>query len=297
MNKLRNLPLTHLRVFEAAGRLGTFTSAAKELGLTASAVSHSIRKLEEILNIALFIRSTREIRLTNDGMGLLEHIQKGFGELTYAIDFITSHKNQKIKIHSTPSFASQWLLPRFTDFVMQFPDIEISIFSSSEHVDFEHDQFDADIVYGEPIKSTYKKVPLALEVLTPLCSPNIAEQISKADDLYNQTLIQCDLQFLQWEGWFVANNMSSPTRFPLHFDRSYMAINAAVKGLGVVLESTLLAEQEIKNGTLVAPLIETTDEIHYMGHYLVYPDKKNYNPALETFKTWLLSQLSLGKFR
>lgn len=297
MNKLRNLPLTHLRVFEAAGRLGAFTSAAKELGLTASAVSHSIRKLEELLNILLFIRSTREIKLTDDGIALLEHIQKGFSELSCGIEFITSQKNQQIKIHSTPSFASQWLLPRFADFVMQFPDIEISIFSSSEHVDFEHDQFDADIVYGEPMKSTYKKIPLAVEVLTPLCCPKIAEQITKASDLYNQPLIQCDLQFLQWEGWFDANNMATPNRFPLHFDRSYMAINAAVKGLGIVLESTLLAEQEIKNRSLMAPLIDSTNEIHYMGHYLVYPDKKNYNPALETFKVWLLSQLSLGKFR
>ncbi len=297
MNELRNIPLSHLRIFEVAGRRGAFTFAAKELGLTASAVSHSIRKLEELLTVTLFKRSTREITLTKDGLILLEHIQRGFAEIKHGLDVITSNKNQQLRVHSTPSFANQWLLPRLTEFVNQFPDIEISISSSNEVVEFEQDKFDADIVYNEPAKSLYKKIPLSVEVLTPLCAPEVAAKIKRPEDLYKQALIQCDLQIYQWAGWFEANNMIPPIRFPLHFDRSYMAINAAIKGLGVVLESTLLAEQEIKNGLLVSPLIDITNEIHYIGHYLVYPERHHHNAALETFREWLLTQLSMGSFR
>lgn len=137
MNDLRNIPLSHLRIFEVAGRRGAFTFAAKELGLTASAVSHSIRKLEELLAVTLFKRSTREISLTEDGLILLEHIQRGFEEIKHGLDVITSNKNQQLRVHSSPSFANQWLLPRLTEFVNQFPDIEISISSSNEVVEFE----------------------------------------------------------------------------------------------------------------------------------------------------------------
>ena len=65
--------------------------------------------------------------------------------------------------------------------------------------------------------------------------------------------------------------MTPPNNYGLRFDRSFLAIAAAVDGLGVVLESKLLAEREIASGKLVCPLVNSTSEIHYIGHYLVFP--------------------------
>ncbi|WP_416340599.1 hypothetical protein [Pantoea eucrina] len=76
-----------------------------------------------------------------------------------------------------------------------------------------------------------------------------------------------------------------------------MAIAAAIDGLGVVLESTLLAEHEIASGKLACPLISTTSEIHYIGHYLVFPRHQQTHFARETFKVWLLNVLNLAHLR
>ncbi|EGK61992.1 LysR substrate-binding domain-containing protein, partial [Enterobacter hormaechei] len=111
------------------------------------------------------------------------------------------------------------------------------------------------------------------------------------------TLIQCDVQLYQWKGWFEANKMTPPNNYGLRFDRSFLAIAAAVDGLGVVLESKLLAEREIASGKLVCPLVNSTSEIHYIGHYLVFPQHQHMHSALDVFKTWLLNELNLGKIR
>lgn len=138
---------------------------------------------------------------------------------------------------------------------------------------------------------------MAVEELTPLCSPEIAAHIHCPGDLYHQSLIQCDVQLYQWKGWFEANHLTPPRHYGLRFDRSFMAIAAAVDGLGVVLESKLLAERELTSGRLVCPLIETAQEIHYIGHYLVFPRHQHRHFALDSFKEWLLSQLNLAQLR
>lgn len=198
-----------------------------------------------------------------------------------------------LRLHTAPSFGIQWLMPRLSRFVAQHPDVDLRFSASTDYAQFENDDFDLDVVYGEPRSTLNEKVPLAVEHLTPLCSPEIAEQLNSAQDLYDQRLIQCDVQMLQWKGWFEANRLVAPQHYALRFDRSNMAISAAVNGMGVVLESTLLAQNELRSGALVAPLREATHDIQYVGHYLVYPKRRTHHAAVETFKKWLLDELDL----
>ena len=290
---LRRVPLAFLRVFEAAGRAGSFAGAAEELGLSPSAVSHSIRKLEESIALKLFERSTREVALTREGTVLLEHIQRGLEEMRRGFALVTSDEPMPLRLHSAPSIATQWLLPRLARFIREHPQIDLRISASTDYARFENDDFDLDIVYGAPRASPYEKLPLAVERLTPLCNPDIARQIRSATDLYGQRLIQCDVQMLQWQGWFEANKLAPPRHYGLRFDRSSMAIAAAVDGLGVVLESTLLAERELAQGTLESPLLGKTQEVRYVGHYLVYPKRLHPNDSLEAFKRWLLAEMGI----
>ena len=297
MKLLAKAPLNLLRAFEAPGRTGAFALAASELELSPSAISHAIRKLENLLDVRLFQRSTREITLTKEGEILLEHIQRGFNELQQGLALVTADESRPLRLHTAPSFAHQWLLPRLGKFIRENPSIDLRLSASTEYARFEQDDFDLDIVYGEPRPSPYEKIPLAVEELTPLCSPQLAERLKKPEDLYALTLIQCDVQLYQWKGWFEANKMTPPNNYGLRFDRSFMAIAAAVDGLGVVLESKLLAEREIASGKLVCPLVNSTSEIHYIGHYLVFPQHQHMHSALDVFKTWLLNKLNLGKIR
>jgi DNA-binding transcriptional LysR family regulator len=72
-----------------------------------------------------------------------------------------------------------------------------------------------------------------------------------------------------------------------------MAIAAAVNGMGVVLESTLLAERDLAAGNLVAPLRSMTHDIQYIGHYLVYPKRRTRHEGAEVFRKWLLDELGV----
>lgn len=290
---LRRVPLSSLRVFEAVGRSGSFVQAAIELGISSSAVSHSIKKLEETIDILLFERTTREVNLTAKGQLFLEYVQRGLDEMHRGFSQASSDEPPPLRLHTAPSFGTQWLMPRLAGFVKAYPAIDLRFSASTDYAHFENDDFDFDIVYGEPRQSLIEKVPLAVEHLTPLCTPELAERIQSPNDLYTHTLIQCEVQMLQWKGWFEANNLMPPHHYALRFDRSSMAIAAAVNGMGVVLESTLLAEAELKSGALVAPLRTLAHDIQYIGHYLVYPRRRTPHKAAEVFKKWLLDELGV----
>lgn len=293
IQQLRRVPLSSLRVFESVGRSGSFVQAALELGISSSAVSHSIRKLEESIDIQLFERTTREVNLTRKGRVLMEHVQRGLDEMQRGFALARTEEPPPLRLHTAPSFGVQWLMPRLPRFVQAHPAIDLRFSASTDYAQFENDDFDLDVVYGEPRSSVHEKVPLAVEHLTPLCSPEIAETLRSPQDLYKHRLIQCDVQMLQWKGWFEANHLMPTHHYALRFDRSTMAIAAAVNGMGVVLESTLLAETELKTGRLVAPLRGMTHDIQYVGHYLVYPKRRTRDAAAHVFIKWLLEELSV----
>lgn len=292
MKGIKRLPLPALRVFEAAGRTCSFVMAAKELDLSASAVSHAIRKLEAVAGVALFIRSTRHTALTTEGRVLLEHVQRGLEEMSRGFAMATTEAATPLRLHTAPTFASQWLVPRLASFIREYPGIDLRISASTDYATFENDDFDLDIVYGEPQQGINERIPLVIEELTPMCSPQVASGIGSLQDIYSQSLIQSDGQSVQWKGWFAANGLPVPAHYGLAFDRSSMAISAAVDGLGVVLESTLLAERELKFGALVCPLRAASNPVRYVGHYLVHPRRHRQHDTFSQFKAWLMQELS-----
>ncbi|OIJ40833.1 LysR substrate-binding domain-containing protein [Massilia timonae] len=295
IKQFRRVPLTALRVFESAGRTGSFAAAAREVDLSPSAVSHAIRKLEDSAGMTLFVRTTRSLELTREGRLLLEHVQRGFEEMRRG--FQRAQPEQRVaplRLHTAPTFAVQWLMPRLTGFMAAHPGIALQVSADTDYATFEDDRHDIDIVYGVPQPSRHAQIPLVVEELTPLCSPALAATIGSVRDLYQAPLIQSDGQSVQWGGWFSANGLATPGDFALAFDRSSMSIAAAVDGLGVALESTLLAERELATGRLVAPLIGRSTTVRYVAHYLVHPHSLEQDTATALFKRWLLGELARG---
>lgn len=289
----RRVPLSALRIFEVAGRTCSFALAAKELDLSSSAVSHAIRKLESAAQLVLFTRNTRTVVLTPEGRFLLEFVQRGLAEMSRGFAMAKAESPTPLRLHIAPTFATQWLIPRLSRFVSEHPEIDLRISADTVYATFQNDDFDLDIVYGEPAPSAHEKTPLVIEEITPLCSPALAASIKTAQDLYAHTLIQSDGQSVQWKGWFAANDLLVPGQFGLAFDRSSMAISAAVDGLGVVVESTLMAHRELAAGKLVSPLLGNSITVRYVGHYLVHPRRQRQHEAFYKFKHWLLSELAM----
>lgn len=298
---LRHLPLSALRAFEAATRTGSFRTAADDLGLTPSAVSHAIRGLERDLGTMLFEREGRSIRLTPEGETLMRHVERGFGELQLGIGSVAARGPQRLKLHCAPSFAAQWLVPRLGRLLDDCPGLELRIAAGTDYTRFLADEFDADIVYGAPPPDFYGSVahqgmvamPLGTEVVTPLCAPALAPNIRSARDLYGHTLIESDNKKVRWPAWFAANALVAPAPQGPRFDRSFLSLSAAADGLGVALESTLLAEREIASGRLVRPLQGLCEDVVYAGHWLVFPRAKRYARPMVMFLGWLTRELGL----
>ena len=283
-----------LRVFEAAARWQSFHAAASELNLTPSAVSHAIRKMEEALGVLLFERVGRGVALSSEGQALMGYTERGFDELLRGLEAVSTRSPRLLRLHCGPSFAAQWLTPRLGRFLAQHPDVEVRLSASVDYARFDTGEFDADIIYGHPRQEGLVVLPLKEETVTPLCTQHIAEGIESPSDLLRHQLIQSDNKQIRWPAWFSVNGMSAPSSFRgSRFDRSFLAIAAAANGLGIALESTLLAEGEIARGRLVAPLAGRSQDIRYVGHYLVYPPPAERRAPLRSFALWLARELDI----
>ena len=290
---LSNVPISAIRAFEAAARTGSFRDAANELHLTPSAVSHAIRKLESTMSTTLFERGTRSVRLTPAGENLMRHAGAASDNLRRGIEEVAGRGPQLLRVHSAPSFAALWLAPRLGRFIAAEPKLEVRLAASAEYARFSNDDFDLDIVYGKPRGDGVEIVPLGEETITPLCAPEIAKKIRKPKDLFNHVLIRSEVKQVQWHQWFAANGLEQPAIHGMRFDRSFLAIAMASSGLGVTLESTLLAEREIEAGKLIAPLAGRSVDIRYVGHHLAFPRSSKQRHPVRAFADWIIAELSL----
>jgi DNA-binding transcriptional LysR family regulator len=299
---VRHLPLSALRAFEAITRTGSFRAAASDLSLTPSAVSHAIRGLERTLGTPLFVREGRSIRLTGEGETLMHHVERGFGELQLGIGSISARGPRLLRLHCAPSFAAQWLVPRLRKLLVETDRLELRIAADTGYTRFVDDEFDADIVYGASPSYLYGTsgqqgvvvLPLGTEVVTPLCAPELAARIRTARSLLTETLIESEQKKVRWPAWFAANGLLAPEPHGPRFDRSFLSLSAAADGLGVTLESMLLAERELASGRLVRPLEGICEDVTYSGHWLVFPRSKRYSKSIAVFVDWLAKELKIN---
>jgi DNA-binding transcriptional LysR family regulator len=247
------------------------------------------------MSTTLFERGTRSVRLTPAGENLMRHAGAAFDSLRRGIEEVAGRGPQLLRVHSAPSFAAQWLAPRLGRFIAAEPKLEVRLAASTEYARFSNDDFDLDIVYGQPRGEGIEIVPLGEETITPLCTPEIAKRIRKPKDLFNQVLIRSEVKQVQWHQWFAANGLEPPAIHGMRFDRSFLAIAMASSGLGVTLESTLLAEREIKTGRLIAPLAGRSVDIRYVGHHLVFPRASRQRHPVRAFAEWITAELSANR--
>ncbi|MEX2696625.1 LysR substrate-binding domain-containing protein [Rhizobium mongolense] len=158
--------------------------------------------------------------------------------------------------HCAPSYAAKVLSPRLPAFLKENPEVEVRVASSTTYARFTDGLFDLDIIYGEPQnREDLIVIPLSEEIVSPLCSPEMASSLRSIRDIFRFPLIRSDLKRIQWIDWFEANNLGSPPVPTMSFDRSFMALDAAANGLGIALESKVLARPDLDSGRLVPAFV------------------------------------------
>ena len=286
-----------VQAFEAAARLSSFALAAEELFVTPSAVSHQIRALEERFGVQLFHRLHRAVILTDAGRRYAEEIATAFARIkTATLELGRTAKSDILTVHSAPSFATQWLMPRLARFSAAHPGIDVRLSASSEAVDLVASAVDLDIRYGSKNIPPAGIIALAFppETIVPLCAPGLAKgklPIRKPSDLCRHVLIHSENCLIGWREWERRYRVSKLDfgRGP-RFDRSFMAISAAADGMGVCLESLLLAQRELESGRLVAPLGMDGPQIR--GYTMNVLKSSVDLPKVRAFGDWMFTELA-----
>ena len=288
--------LKAVQAFEAAARLSSFALAAEELFVTPSAISHQVKFLEEQFGVQLFHRIHRAVVLTDAGRRYAEEISASFARIEAATrDLGRSAKSDILTIHSTPSFATQWLMPRLARFSARNTDIDVRLRASNDPIDMIIGTVDVDIRYGSKNiqPAGIKTVVFPPETVVPLCSPELANgtlPIRKPEDLSRHTLIHSEVCLVGWRDWARKHrHVTLDLKRGPRFDRSFMSISAAVDGLGVCLESLMLAQRELESGSLVAPL--GFDGLKVQGYSYNVLKSSAELPKVRNFHDWLFAEI------
>jgi DNA-binding transcriptional LysR family regulator len=301
---MRKLPsFFSLRAFEAAARLQSFALASEELHLSPSAISHQVRGLETYFGKPMFTRSFRRVELTAEGRRLLDQLSVAFDLMEAACEELgPARRGDALAVHCSPSFATKWLGPRLPRFMQQYPDINISMSSGADPVDLlRHEELDLAIAYGSASqRAGIVSEAIGSETIVPLCSPALlhdkpASALTLAD-VAGMTLIQSTLNPVRWSDWFALNGMKLPAGRPMpSFDRASLALAAAVNSVGIALESTRLAEQEIANGELVRLDGGELKSVLRETHFLSYREGEKNSKKIMRFRDWLFLQAGLNQ--
>jgi LysR family glycine cleavage system transcriptional activator len=292
---LRRTSIKAIQAFEASARLGSFALAADELAVTPSAISHQVRLLEEQLGVMLFNRVHRSVILTDVGREYAAEVTAAFARLDAATRLAASASGAPVlTVHSTPSIATQWLMKRLPLYGELHPEVDLRLQSSVNQIDLGQGIVDIDIRYNPgPPPAGSIIVSFPDDIIVPMCSPRLAnglKPIRGVEDLSSHALIHGEINILGWRDWSRRNRRArlDLDRGP-RFDRSFMAIRAAVDGLGVCLDSMLLAEQELRSGSLVIVLPQTA--MTARGHGFLTLRSKAGTRKVALFREWLFAEL------
>jgi LysR family glycine cleavage system transcriptional activator len=252
----RQPSLIAVRAFEAAGRLGSFTKAANELGLTQSAISRHVRGLEDFFGRSLFNRRGRTVELTDEGFDYLQEVSSGLDRIRRAGDRVARYNRpqNRVTLSMLPSVASLWLAPRLSEFTDAEPQIDLRLHASRALIDFDRDDVDLAVRYGMGDWPETNATLLAREILFPVCSPTLAERFKLSEDEGALTKVPLLVDDTPggWGAWLnCAGLKPEQMRFGATFDESSGLYGAATANAGVALGRSLLVHHSIASGVLV----------------------------------------------
>lgn len=286
--RLKIPSLRGIEAFLAAADMGSMRAAANAMNLTVSAVSHRIQVLEGELGVLLFERHGQTLRLTAAGTLYRKELLPGLDTLERATARLrqTSSEN-KVRVATIPLFYSNWVTPRLSGFLRQFPKVQIELMSIDTPA-----AEDADLIirpiYNEHGRAGEQK--LVGWQGTPICHPALVERYNLREprDLINVTLIDLETPLDLWSSWFAMVGLSySMCHDRLVVDSQALMYDAALAQLGVAMATTFFGHPYLKRG-LVWPF-DVVCELR--GGMFINTEKPDESDAVRGFRDWLIEQV------
>jgi LysR family glycine cleavage system transcriptional activator len=293
----QQLPLNALRAFEAVGRHLHMRHAAEELCVTHSAVSQQVRKLEDLLGVALLQRRNTGLALTPAGGRLLRDVSAGLDGLVRATERVSLDAAvAELRVACSAGLASNWLLPKLDDFLAGYPKYEFKLDPIRV---FPHDipgDVDLAITYGKPPVSDDRVTRLAKSPLLPVASPDLVHALGGAvvslDKLRDQTLIHAD-DGAEWRLWFRQVGLEG-TRASrnLYLSAGYhMIVDAVRRGVGVGLLARRFIENDLAAGRV--RIVHHGAQLEPEHYYVVRPEETYRSAAARALESWIYAQWNL----
>ena len=296
MRLSRPPPLRSLRAFCVAARRRCFKSAADELFLTPSAVSHQMKELEEALGVRLFERKTRALDLTTAGHTLLDEVEPLLQALDRSLTQVARRAGrQTLRVLLPPFFASELFIPRLTSFCSAHPDIDIQMDTRDPRPAIHPLTADVSILLADEVPQGLKSSRLFSLSLTAVCAKEHAAAVARfGGDVFGQmALIIHKARPFAWSHWAEEVGLATPEpKNVIELDTMSAVVRAAERGVGVALVPSVLCDSWFRSGALVRIFsveLKTSDT-----YFLVSRPKDADKPEVRALTHWALAQFASG---
>src|SRR5947209_17887692 len=282
--------LNNLLAFVAVGRERSFTNAAAKLGISQSALSHTIRELEERLGVRLLTRTTRSVSPTGAGERLLHNVGSRFDEIEAELAAITELRKKPagtIRITATEYAADAILLPKLAKLLREYPDIKVDIMIDYGLADIVAQRYDAGVRSGEQVAKDMIAVRIGPDMrMAVVGAPSYfkgREEPTTPQDLIAHNCINLRLPThssnYAWE--FERGNRELKLRVEgqLTCNGTAQLLNGALAGLGLAYVPEGMIEQHIAKGRLKRVLADWCPP--YSGYHLFYPSRRQSSAAFK----------------
>lgn len=276
-----------LYLFMLVVREGSFTAAARRLGLAQSGISRAVRELEERLGIQLLVRTTRKLSLTQAGERLYQTVESGFDALDTGLATLAYYRNTPsgtVRINASQHAIDKVLLPKLAVFSQRYPDIELELISESRFVDIIAERFDAGVRLGPEVGSGMVAVRITPDMeMVVVGTPDHFRRYGFPQTPADLVMHPCiayqfaDGSLYQWELNQDDKKITHRPQGQWAFSDSYMEAKAARLGLGLAYVPEELVAEDLEQGTLIRTLRPYS--LRMEGSFLYYPHR-NVSPAL-----------------
>ncbi len=293
-------PIAALRALEATSRHLSFTRAAEELFISQSAVSHQIRRIEDLWNIKLFKRQGKRLIISEEGQMIVPIVRDFLDNMNRALtELVNDEARSSIRVSLVHSLAERWLVPRLGKFYELHPDISVWISTTDELVNFSRDEVDIAIRLGDGKWPGLHVETLMREYVFPVCSPNFLQRFGvpeKPADLLRFPLLYLNANHTspRWRAWFkdagiTIKSLPRGSGFP----DTAMTLQAAYHHQGIALARSAHVEKDLEAGRLVK-LFDVYSQSPISFH-LVCPHDLISQRRIALFRDWLLTEAALSQ--
>jgi DNA-binding transcriptional LysR family regulator len=293
--------LGSIELFCLAAELSSFTAAATAAGVTPAAVSRSVARLEERLGVRLFVRTTRQIRLTDGGRVYFEQCRQALSQLSEAerqVSGAQAKPSGPLRISAPTPYAHYRLLPRLGEFRRNYPDVTIDIHVSNRNIDFADEGYDLAIRGRAPADSSLIARKLEDAELVLVASPAYLKRAGKPKslaDLAKHDCIQFDLpstgKRIPWPFMQDGAQVDLATEGGLSCSEDVLGIvTLARSGAGLVQTYRFIVEQDLASGALIELLPQHGGASR--PFILLYPHARHLSLRVRTFVDFLMSNKS-----